>query len=96
MMFIVKKNLDAQRRLFLNVIDEELKGKVLEDDNKKLDLTCSYYCGELVDQSKAVELINKAHSIQFIGNNSVDLGVKLNLVEAQLTVQKVKYAFVIR
>ncbi|MBT3303717.1 DUF424 family protein [Candidatus Woesearchaeota archaeon] len=95
MNFILSKH-SRDGKLFLNIVDLELKDKILENDTIKIDLTEKFYQGEEVDGQEISTLFEQAYSIQFIGNNSIELGKQHDLVETVSEVEKVKYAFVIR
>ena len=95
MKFILSKQI-KEGKLFLNIVDLELKGKVLENDSTKINLTKDYYQGVETDKQKIIQLLEQAHSIQFIGNNSVKLGQQHNLVNTISEIESVKYAFVIK
>jgi len=86
-----KKN--QKGKLFLNIIDCEIKGKILEDDNKKIDLNNIFYDGIETEEEEILNLVEKAYSIQFIGNKSVDFAIKNNIIKEYLEIKKIKYAF---
>lgn len=96
MKFIAKKHTDNSRRLFLNIIDPELKNCVLEEKGRIIDLRQEYYCGEEIEEKEIEKLLEKAFTIQFIGNKSVDFGIRKGIVERVSTINKIKYAFVIK
>jgi len=95
MIFVLSKQI-RDGKLFLNIIDVELKNKILENEKTKIDLTNFYYQGNDADEQKIIPFFEHAAHIQFIGNNSVKLGKKHNLISTVSEIEKIKYAFVIK
>ena len=95
MNFIVVTHI-KNTRLFLDVIDPELKDKCLQDEKKIIDLTKEYYKGEEFEEENLKALIEKAFSINFIGNKSVEFALKNNLIDKHSQIQDIKYAHMVR
>jgi hypothetical protein len=94
MRFIVKKQADSARRMFLTIIDAELKGRKLEEGKKMIDLTHRHYAGDEKNWEEIEKDIEKAYSIHFIGNESVKKGIKNK--EKTASIQGVKHAMIIK
>ena len=95
--FVVKKHI-YMHKLILAVCDKELLGKKFEQDNKVLDLTSSFYKGELMNQEEVLDLMNKAYILNLIGEASVKLALNNNLISERLVfkVKNIPYAQSIR
>lgn len=83
---IVKEHIDSGR-LFLTVCDDSLIGKKFSKDNFVLDLSSKFYSGEKKTKEEIKALINKAYYINFVGNKSVELGVKEKVIEKDSVVE---------
>ena len=70
-------------RKILIVCDSDLIGKKFEEGNKQLDLTSEFYQGEEMSEEQLTPIIKTAYSIQFVGEESVALAVKLGIVEEE-------------
>ncbi|MBI5229187.1 DUF424 family protein [Candidatus Micrarchaeota archaeon] len=55
------------------VCDQELVGKVLKQGSIALDLKTykNFYCGELVEEQQAIELIKEADSLNLVGEKAL-------------------------
>ncbi len=78
---IVKKHIAPDKRLVLAVCDKELLGRVLEDDQMRLDLGSEFYKGEEIDKKGLRALMKKAHMLNLVGENSVKCGIECGLVK---------------
>lgn len=93
---VVSKKLDDNGRLILNVVDKELMGRRFEEGNKVLDLTSNFYKGEMMEREEIIKLFEKSFCINFIGNESVELGRKNEMVKNYMEIKGIKYAFMTR
>jgi hypothetical protein len=73
---IVKKHVTEDRRLILAICDYALIGSVIEEGNKRLDLSADFYRGESKSEEETVKLIGKAFSVNAVGEKSVALCIK--------------------
>ncbi len=62
------------------VCDQDLVGKCFREKNLKLDVSERFYKGKIVSQKEVVEVIKEAHTINLVGETSVALGLKANVV----------------
>jgi len=79
-MFIVSEK-DSPTGLLIVVTDENILGKKFEEGKLQLDLTKEFYQGEKKNEEELKLIFQKAQHIHLTGENSVALGIKLNLIE---------------
>lgn len=74
--------------------DDELIGKIIEDDNKQLDLASDFYKGDKVSEIEAGDLIRNADQVNLVGKQSVALGIKEGVIDQEhiLTIKDIPYA----
>ena len=67
------------------VCDEDLIGKVLEDENKYMDLDKfrNFYIGEKVSEEKVNEALKSFGSVNIVGKKSVKIAIDMKLVGKQ-------------
>lgn len=87
-MIYAKKNFNKDTEI-LAICDENLIGKHFEEGILKLDITERFYKGELVDDKKAIILMEKARNINIIGKDSIALALKSNIIQKE-NIVKVK------
>jgi len=95
MKYMIKRHINSSR-LFLNVVDINLKGKIIEDKKAKIDLSKEYYDGTEMEEKTLLKMFEEAFSIQFIGNESVELGIKQGIIDNFSEIGKIKYTFYLR
>ena len=61
--------------------DEDLIGKIFEEGKLIINVTESFYKGEKINEEEAVEALKNAGYIYVVGKESVQLCIKLGLVE---------------
>jgi hypothetical protein len=83
------------------ICDEELIGKVFEEDNCILDLKESFYNGENVDEEKIMNII-QFHSredatFNIVGEKSIAVAIKTGIVSKEeiKTIQGIPFALVL-
>ena len=90
------QKVDQQIRIeyMVNVCDEDLLGKQI---NENVKISEHFYKGELVDETKVLEELNKATMINLFGNNIVDFALEKGLMEADSikTISGVKHAIIL-
>lgn len=79
-MFIVTKK-ESKDGNILVVTDKDIIGKCYTEENKQLDLTSKFYEGEEMNEEQVIELIDKYYILHLTGDYSVDIGIKLRLVD---------------
>jgi len=77
---IVKEHITANNRLILTVCDKEIIGKRFETPNLKLDLGSDFYKGKEKTEKEIVKLFEQAYMINLVGQESVNLGLKSNII----------------
>ena len=73
--------------------DEDLIGKKFEDDYRQIEVSERFYKGELVDEEKIIELLEKGTNLNLLGNNVVDIAIKRGFVKEEevIEIQGVKH-----
>ena len=74
----------------------QLKGiivKKLEEKNLQLDLTSSFYNGEEKEEKEIAKLFHEAYIINLVGNDSVNLGLKLGIVSKNNIIYSVGHIY---
>lgn len=76
------------------VCDEDLIGKKFEEGELCLNISNKFYKGELMDETSAEKILMDADNINFVGENAVNLGLKLGLISKEhvLVISGVKHA----
>ena len=84
--------------LLVIVVDDEILGNKYEEGNKQLDLSASFYQGKEMPPNEIQDLLRNADHIHLVGKNSVELGVKEDLVDEEhiITVDGIPHAEVTR
>ncbi len=93
-MLIVKKHFD-NGRLILAVCDPELVGLVFEDKNKVLDLSRSFYRGDLTPNNVVESLMKEAYIMNLVGERSIKLALDNHLISKDFIfkIKNVPYAY---
>ena len=93
MEFIVAFKKTPQGHLVV-VTDKELLGKKFKEKNVVLDMSSSFYEGEVMTLEEVKSVLRGAYIIHLTGKNSVHLGKELNIIEqnAVLLVQGIPHA----
>lgn len=63
------------------VCDDDLLGKKFEQGELQLDLTSDFYKGEKTDEKDAGDLVRNADTVNFVGEESIKLGLKEGIIE---------------
>ncbi|MFC1801666.1 DUF424 family protein [Nanoarchaeota archaeon] len=82
-MIVAKLHQNPDGQKILALCDKNLLGKKFEEGNRQLDLTSNFYQGEEKSEEEIKELIKDAYIINLVGQESLDLIKKLNLVEEE-------------
>ena len=65
--------------ILVNMCDEELVGRTVEEGKLKVHLSKDFYSGEVVDKGEALRLIRTCSIINLAGSRSVSLAVDNNV-----------------
>ena len=71
-------------RYFVTLIDKDIVGKKFEENELQLDLTSEYYKGEEKKEEEILRILQKAYSINFVGEKSVELGVSNGFIDKKM------------
>ena len=84
----------TENGMLLVITDEDILGKIYSEKNLQLDLTKSFYQGDLHTIDEAKDKIKRAYILHFTGRFSVNLGVELDLIDPQkiLNIKKIPHA----
>jgi len=77
---ITKEHITADNRLILTVCDKEIIGKKFETPDLKLDLSSDFYKGKEKTEKEIIKLFEQAYMINLVGQKSVELGLKSNII----------------
>lgn len=69
------------------ICDKELLGKKFIEDGLQLDLTSDFYRGTERSESELAEILGSARIINFVGEESVALGLSRDLIEKKHTIR---------
>jgi|TARA_B100002003_G_C13995773_1_gene480940 hypothetical protein len=91
---IVKAHATEDKRLLLAICDTKLIGKKFEEGNKQLDLTSEFYNGQEKSEQETINLMKKAYILNLVGENVVNLALKLELISGDHVdhISKIPYA----
>ena len=78
---IVKEHTHPDGRVVLAVCDKELLGKKIEEGEKQLDITSSFYQGKELDPLLIGDMIRNANSFNLVGEKSVKLGIEEGIID---------------
>lgn len=62
------------------VCDDDLLGQVFEQDGAVLDLSSSFYAGDMVTEPEAGDLVRNADIVNLVGDKSVKLGLEEDVI----------------
>ncbi|MDA4120535.1 MAG: DUF424 family protein [Thaumarchaeota archaeon] len=65
--------------ILVNMCDEELVGRTVEEGKLKVHLSRDFYSGEVVDKGEALRLIRTCSIVNLAGSRSVSLAVDNNV-----------------
>jgi hypothetical protein len=65
--------------ILVNMCDEELVGRTVEEGNLRVHLSKEFYSGEVVDKGEALRLIRTCSIVNLAGSRSVNLAVENNV-----------------
>ena len=77
---LVKEHFLPDRRVILVLCDEDILGKIYEEGKKVLDLTSSYFKGELIDLNIIEKKTKRAYIVNVSGKNSIAYALEHNLI----------------
>ncbi|NSL74520.1 MAG: DUF424 family protein [Thaumarchaeota archaeon] len=63
----------------VNICDTEVIGKTLSEGEFEIEISEDYFGGIQIDENKAIELLKTSNTLNLVGNNIVDLAIKLDL-----------------
>ncbi len=90
------KTAEYQGTVLVNICDEELVGKTVEDGKLKVHLSKEFYSGEVVDKGEALRLIRTCSIVNLAGTRSVSLAVEneMGVSEAICKIQEVPFLMI--
>ena len=76
------------------ICDEELIGKKFKEGKLVLDVSESFYKGNLIDDNKIEDYLKDSINLNLVGERSCDTALKLGLIlkENIITIEGVKHA----
>jgi len=92
---LAKIHKNVEGRIILALCDTELIRKKFVEGDLQIDLTSEFYQGEEKTEDEIKEMIKPVHVINAVGEKSIELLKKLDLVENIITIAGVPHAEVI-
>lgn len=62
------------------ICDSDLLGQTLEDENYKIEISKTFYGGELMNEEQVVSLLEKERNLNIVGKNIVELCLELGII----------------
>ena len=96
MEFVVVER-EGPHGLLLVITDEDIIGKIFEQDNLQLDLQKKFYQGIKRNKQQVLDMIKGAQHLHLTGKASVALGIELDIIDSKkiLYVKGVPHAEVV-
>ena len=69
------------------VCDEELLGKTLTDETRELEVSESFYKGEVKTEEETLALIKTANNVNLIGKKAVALGLQAGIITQENVIE---------
>ena len=90
------KTAEYKGSVLVNVCDEELVGRTVEEGRLKVHLSRDFYSGEVVDKGEALRLIRTCSIVNLAGERSVSLAVdnELGAKEAIREIEEVPFLMI--
>ena len=79
---IAKKHFQDNKQV-LAICDEELLGKIIEENDFILDLSSEFYRGEKISKDDLKELIKTTYIINAVGEKTLDFLKQENLIDKE-------------
>jgi uncharacterized protein len=79
---------------FIAVCDSDIIGKKFEEGEEVIDVTESFFKGDLVAEKEVKELLQEEYNFILVGNGIIKLALELDLVDSEAVkeVKGVKHA----
>ncbi|MBI4167501.1 MAG: DUF424 family protein [Candidatus Aenigmarchaeota archaeon] len=75
------KIVEADGETLLAGCDEDVAGKIFEDEKARLTVSEQFYCGKICDENELVAGMRTATIINLAGNECVEIAVKNGFVK---------------
>ena len=88
------KEYNSTHGVIMVITDIEIIGKKFEDEKLQLDFSKKFYHGEEKTEQEIIERLKKGYIINLNGKNSINIGLKLNIISKEkiVTVNKISHA----
>ncbi len=80
---VIKRHVAQNGFLTLAVCDQELLGKKFEEGKLQLDLSSSYYKGELFNEEELLQFMKKAYLTHLVGKLCIAMMIKHQFLSAK-------------
>ena len=67
----------------VNLCDSECIGKTLSDETFEIDISDSYFGGQSIGKTEAIDLLNNSNMLNLVGNRIVKLALELKLASIE-------------
>lgn len=88
-MFYVKIHQIDKTRILVAACDKDLKGKKFSENRLQLDLTSSFYSGELMDAAHLKPILRRCYSFNLVGDDVVSIAVA-EKITSEKYIKKIK------
>ena len=76
-----------QGRKIVVIIDSNLVGKKVEENNRQLDLTAEFYKGEETDDEEVKNIVKGVYILHIVGRESIALALKEGWIDEANIIQ---------
>lgn len=73
----------------VNLCDSENIGKTISDKDFEIEISSDYFGNQIIDETKAIDLLKNSNTLTLVGNRIVELAIKHDLVSVE-SVKKVE------
>ena len=76
------------------IADKELIGKKFEEGKLQLEVSESFYKGELKSEKEVIEILEEATHLNLVGKRIINLALKQNIIQEEniLRIQNIPHA----
>ena len=85
---------DSGESTVVAVCDENLLGKKITDGEKEINISESFYKGELKNKEEVIEILKQSSNVNLSGEESVSCGIEAEIISEEniIEIKGVKHA----
>jgi len=90
---IIKINI-AHGKKIVAICDDDLQGRVIEENDKILDLSADFYKGKHIDEEQTTVIMKKSNNLNLVGEQTIALALKEKIIEKEniRTIKSIPFA----